>query len=300
VLANLGQSFAIAGRYDAALNYMGQAVLRKRDTLEHQKTSTSLAYCLSSRGLVHADIGNFHQADRDYSDAAEAMQGDNDPIFASIIAQRCFALICQGRYREAETAAENACERSERAQAVYLFNAALLLGNYAKWCRTSDTVAFELFYETVLSLHASGQFQRISFKYGWLAEAWAQKGEVELVRKFATLAFRRALKGDRLGEASAARALATVQANRGQRGADHYLHLADRAAQKRTSRREVALNNLCKAQIALSTDKRDAALSAALAAKSEFTSLNMHAHVSQANRFLTANFSVAEDTISSR
>jgi hypothetical protein len=180
-----------------------------------------------------------------------------------------------------------------------LYDGALVLGNYANWRRTNDNAAFELFHETVLSLHSSQQFQRISYKYGWLAEAWAQKGEIELVRKFAALAFKRALKGDRLGEASAARALALIHADRRGRGAEYYLHLARRAAEKRGSPREAALNDFCEAQIALSTNRRDDAIIAALKAKDGFNRLAMQVHAAQADAFLAANSLVAASIISS-
>lgn len=300
LMANIGQSYGTAGYYGVALTYLEGAVVRKRHVIKPGQPSTGLAYCLASRGLINGDIGNFAQADLDHRDALEAMQGRDDPALASIFAQRCFSLISQGLYSEAQTAADFVREVSERANVKYLLAAAFVHFNYAKWCRTKDMDAFEAFQEAVLSLPASKQFQRIGLKYGWLAEAWAQKGEVELVQKYATLAFKRALKGDRMGEASAARALALVATGDRQGDAKYYLHLAKRAADKRGSNREAALNQFCEAQIDLIANRRDEAFSAASAAKNGFLLLSMHEHAARASAFLAENFSTTESVTPSR
>ena len=293
LLANLGQSSAIACRYDDALDFMDEAIVRKGAAAKPGRPEPSLAYCLSSRGLVRADIGSFAAAHVDFDAAIAAMQGYDEPIVASVAAQRALALIYQGRYADAVVGAEFAIERAGRARATYLQQAARVLGEFAAWSHSADEAAFARFAEAALMLHQSERFQRIGFKYGWLAEAMAARGEPAMSRQFVLLALRRALKGDRLGEASALRAMARLAADGACRhGPGHYLRLADRAAAHRRSPREAALNRLCEAQLAIDGDDAAAASRSASAAHRAFAALEMPVHVAHAAALL-ADASVA-------
>ena len=132
-------------------------------------------------------------------------------------------------------------------------------------------------------LHQSERFQRIGFKYGWLAEAMAARGEAAMARQFVLLALRRARKGDRLGQASAARAMARLAADRqGRRGSGHYLRLADCVADHRRSPREAALNRLCEAELGLICGDAAAAARSAESARSAFAALDMPVHAARA------------------
>ncbi|MEQ1687226.1 MAG: AAA family ATPase [Sphingopyxis sp.] len=276
IQANLGQTSAIAGHYDAALSHMGNAIDAKSKASEAGRPDSGLAYCLSSRGLVRADIGDFAAAYADFDAAMEALGQADDAILPSLVTQRCLALIYQGRFAEAATSASWSEQRATASRARFLILSARALGSYAHWLEAGSKTWFNRFAETVLTLHHSARFQRISYKYGWMAEAMAERGEATMTQAFATLSFQRTLKGDRMGEASAARALALLSVNGGtKRPFDHYLHVARRAAQIRQSPREHALNSMCSARcLAAAGRNAEAKIEADLAAQA-FARLGM-------------------------
>ncbi|MEM7701955.1 MAG: AAA family ATPase [Pseudomonadota bacterium] len=246
--ANLGQSSAIAARYQDAMRYMDTAIESKRAGRDTAQPSTSLAYCLSSRGLVKADMGDFAGAIEDFDASISALVDMNHPILPSLETQRCLALIYFGEFKEAIRRAEFSERMAERTHARFLVFSSRALGNYARFCLTGEQSSFEDFVEASLRLICSGRQQRASYKLAWIAEAMVEAGQANQARFFAYLTFRRALKGDRLGEAIAARALARLNARQGDRDkTTHYLAMADRAARLRLSQREEAMNHLCAA-----------------------------------------------------
>jgi len=246
--ANLGQSSAIAARYEDALRYMDTAIESKRAGRDPSRPSTSLAYCLSSRGLVKADMGNFPGAIEDFDASIAALVDMDHPILPSLETQRCLALIYFGKFEEAIRRADFSERIAERTHARFLVFSSRALGNYARFCLTGAQQSFEDFAEASLRLISSGRQQRASYKLAWIADAMVEKGEANQARFFAYRTFRRALKGDRLGEAIAARAMARLNARQGDRDKTaRYLAMADHAARLRLSRREEALNHLCAA-----------------------------------------------------
>ena len=293
IRANLGQTNAIAGRYHDAILHMDLAIAAKMAARQPGVASTSLAYCLSSRGLVRADMGDFEAAYADFDAAIDTLENRNDAILPSLITQRCLALIYQGRFIEAAERAEWSEERAKTSRARFLVLSARALASYARWQETGQRSWFDRFAETTLILHGSARFQRISYKYGWIAEAMADRGEIGMAQAFATHTFRRTFKGDRLGEASAARGLALLSARgHGRRRFDHYLKMAERAAAIRQSPREAALNRLTEARCLMLAHRVDEARDAADAAAAAFTGLGMTRWIAIAEQSLASDRAV--------
>jgi class 3 adenylate cyclase/tetratricopeptide (TPR) repeat protein len=258
--ANLGQSNAIACRYREAIQHMDLAIADKLARRNPDRPSTSLAYCISSRGFVRADMGDFAVAFQDFDLSVSVMAGHKDPIFGSLDTQRSLALIYCGEFEQAAEFADASEDLALRSRSRFLVYSARVLREFALWKATGHRVHFDSFAEAVLTLQLADRPQRLSYKLGWIAEAMADRGEEKTTRLFASLAFKRALKGDRLGEASAARALAKLAARSGgRRDFRRYLTHAGRAAQIRLSPREAALNRICEAQcLALTGDREPA------------------------------------------
>ncbi|MEM8727044.1 MAG: hypothetical protein AAGE86_16155, partial [Pseudomonadota bacterium] len=274
--ANLGQSSAIAARYQDALRYMDTAIESKRAGRDISQPSTSLAYCLSSRGLVKADMGDFPGAIEDFDASISALVDMSHPILPSLETQRCLALIYFGEFEEAIRRAEFSERIAERTHARFLVFSSRALGNYARFRLTGERQSFEDFVEASLRLISSGRQQRASYKLAWIAEAMVDIGEANQARFFAFHAFRRALKGDRLGEAIAARAMARLKARQGDRDkTTHYLRMADRAARLRLSQREEALNHLCAADCFEALGEQNAADERHVKATHQFETLGI-------------------------
>ena len=99
----------------------------------------------------------------------------------------------------------------------------------------------------------------------------------------ATTLLRRARQHDRLGEAMGCRALARAAAKAHEPAtAQHYLALAERSAQLRGSRHELAVTQLCEAEICLIEDRRRASLAPLDAASEAFAAMAMPWHLQQA------------------
>lgn len=253
LLANLGQSSAIAGRYADAFGYMEQFLAARTAAGPPQRASVSLAYCLSCRGLIRADIGDFADAEADFRAAMAALHGEPLPIGASILSQQALGQVFAENFGTAIAIAAEAEAIATKARATFLIQAAQVIRGYAEWRHAESETGFNAFVEATLRLHHSAQFQRMSYKYGWLAEAMAARGETGMARQFILLALQRAQRGDRLGEANAERAMAHLAAGGAARhGPAHYLRRADTAAAKRSSHREAALNRRCARDLGLS------------------------------------------------
>ena len=161
------------------------------------------------------------------------------------------------------------------------------LSAYASWQldrqdrHIEELVKVGAWFQTGVSQHT------VSVCYGWLADVMSRSGHVAETRLYASAAFQRARKGDRLGEALASRSLARLAATgMGSRPPSHYLQRAYRCADARLSPRETAETRLCEAEIALSRGDAEGAAKLAQLAKAEFAKFGMDWHLTQAETVL--------------
>jgi class 3 adenylate cyclase len=248
VEANLGQSYAIACRYDQAIPHLDRAISKKLAVWRPALPSSSLAYSQSARALVLADMGQFEASERSFDESWISLASSKEPIIASLEAQRSLALNFQGCFEAAEQRAIPAEDVARKARSRALVYSAKALASYARLQLTAEKRELDNLVEVAISLLVIDQPQRISFILGWITEAMADRNEEAATRLFARLTFQYTFKGDRLGEACAARALASLAARSGgRRDFRTYLRHADRAAAHRLSPREAALNRICEA-----------------------------------------------------
>lgn len=251
VRATLGQAFAAACEYDAALVLLDEAIEIKRRHRPPGRPSIVLSYSLACRALIFADQGRFDQAHADFDAASEALAGVEHEMTASVETLRCAACLWQGRYDEARNLAEYSRGVAERARARYIFvNCNSLIG-YPRWRLTHDPTAITAIVEATRWLENTGRQQFSSLNFGWLTEAMVELDRYEEARRYAARALLRARKGDALGAAMAMRGL-TIAAARGQgrRGPAYYLERAQMFATRRGSAHEHAQNLSCAATVA--------------------------------------------------
>ena len=197
-----------------ALTLLDEAIAIKRQYRRPGRPSLVLSYSLSCRGMVHADQGRFEAAFRDFDEAIDVLAGAEHEMTASVLTQRCAADIWRGEYAEARALALQSCEIAERARARYIFVNCRSLVAYPTWHMSRDPALADEIAAATLWLEQSGRHQFTSLNFGWLAQIMVALGRYADARGHAARAFRRARKGDRLGEAMAARAMALAAAQR--------------------------------------------------------------------------------------
>lgn len=276
IRATLGQAFATACDYPVALALLDEAIAIKRQHRRPGRPSLVLSYTLSCRGMVHADQGRFDAAFADFDEAIDVLAGAEHDMTASVLTQRCAADIWRGDYAEARALAVQSCRIAERARARYIFVNCRSLVAYPAWHTTPDSALADEIAAATVWLEQSGRHQFTSLNFGWLTQIMVALRRYADARRHAARAFRRARKGDRLGEAMAARALALAAARQqGWRSPGHYIRLARASAERRGSAHEVAQNLLCEAEIALIEGEAAIARHLCREAKAEFAQLNM-------------------------
>jgi ATP/maltotriose-dependent transcriptional regulator MalT len=99
------------------------------------------------------------------------------------------------------------------------------------------------------------------------------------------LALRRGRRQDRIGEAMAYRALARAAArSQTRKPAEHYLAMAMRTAEARGARHEIAVTQLCEAEILIAQGDRAKALARLDQAESAFDTMKMNWHLGESHR----------------
>ncbi len=181
---------------------------------------------------------------------------------------RCAASSTRSRARCTAGAARSSCGRGggtraaapaldaqrvgERVRSLYLFAMGRALAGYADWQTSRGAAALQAIADATAWIEGRDRGQYISLNHGWLAEALARRAAAP-TRRAPRRRARCAAAGCAtcLGEAMACRALARLAARGDGRAAarghapGRYLALAERAAQVRESRHEIAATQLC-------------------------------------------------------
>lgn len=281
IKASLGQSHSAAADYPAARALLDEAIAALREG-QKGRLSTGLAYSLCCRGFLAADQGRFDEAAAYYREV-EAILGDAEPpMLGSYMTQMAAISLWKEEWDRAIEFGERGVRLSERTRTRYIAMMSRSLAAYARWRRDGDSAAVEELVRTTAWFMSGASQQRTSLNYGWLAEMLVARGDPEGARFYAARAFRRARAADRLGEATACRAMARIAALRpGIRGPGHYLALAFRSAEARQSPRERAETLLCAAEIAEARGECDRVAELAGEAEAAFAALGL---VRQAER----------------
>ncbi|HZF96247.1 MAG TPA: adenylate/guanylate cyclase domain-containing protein [Allosphingosinicella sp.] len=247
----LGQGMAAACAYDEALPLLDAAVAARSKHGNGNRPPVGIAYALSCKAFALGDMGRFDEAFACFEEARAAIGGAGHEIEVSVLNQNSVVWLWRGRAGDALPLALEGARIAERVRSRYSSAMSRSIAAYARWRLGGEPAEIDALADATRWLDRFGRGQFTSLNHGWLAEAMAAVGRVEEARHYAARALIRARKQDRLGEATALRAMARCAAVRGRGDAAlRYLNRAEAAASLRRSPHEHALNRLCRDEIA--------------------------------------------------
>lgn len=282
--ATLGQTLAAAGDYAAALQLMDRALLSKqRSARKGGGVAVGSAFTLASKGGLLGDRGDFTEAQAQF-DEAMALAGDSPhPIANSIRSWAMVVLVWQGRWTELADMSAESARRAHATQALLPLAISRACEGYGRWASCGDEAGLRQLAAAVEWLQQRrGRFMTSIYR-GWLVEALATVGDLAGARRQAAALFARARQRDTFGMGDGCRALALASATAGEDlRRVRYLDHAERCAALRGSRREAALNLLCRGRLARLNGDPAAAESLALRAAAAFDDMQMSWHAATA------------------
>jgi class 3 adenylate cyclase/tetratricopeptide (TPR) repeat protein len=286
IQATLGQTLAAAGDYAGALPLMDSALAAKqRGARKGASVAVGSAFTLASKGGLLGDRGEFIDAQVQFDDAM-ALAGDSThPIANSIRSWAMVVLVWQGRWSELATVSAESARRAHATQALLPLAISRACEGYGRWASSADEDGLRKLAAAVQWLEQRrGRFMS-SIYHGWLVDALATTGDMAGARRQAAALFARARQLDTFGMGDGCRALALAAAATGNEARTaRLMAYAERCAAVRGSRREAALNALCRARLALLRGDDAGALAHAAAAADAFDAIQMawHAHSARA------------------
>lgn len=285
IRATLGQAYAAACDYDKALALLDEAIAGRRRRRRSNRPAVGFAYTLACKGSVLGDRGRFEDAYQCFDEALAAVYGAGHEVEGSILCWRSGVALWQGRWDEASQCARNAQRVAERVKSLYLHSMSLSLGGYASW-KMHDTDAFlQTIVDATSWLENRDRGLFISLNYGWLTEGMASRKQWKAARRYAARALARARRDDRIGEAMVYRALARASAaGHARMPSEFYLARTMDSARARESPHEVALTQLCEAEIKLARGQRAQAEPLLDKAEAAFAAMAMTWHLDAVQR----------------
>ncbi|WP_086919694.1 ATP-binding protein [Variovorax sp. JS1663] len=282
IVATLGETHATAAQYGPALELLDRAIAIKRSHRSGRHTNVGLAFSLVCRAYVLGDRGLFAQAHECFDEALACIGDVTHEIAATTHGWRSAVLLWQGRWREAREAARESGRIAEATRSLSQLSIARAIGAHADWMLERDPRAVQAIVEATawLAPRESGLFR--SLNYGWLAEGLIGVGRRDEGRHNAALALRRARERDLLGVAMTYRALARDAAARRPDAARRYIERAYATARARDSAHELAVTQLCEAEIALQQGQAPRAFALLDKAAAAFDAMFMAWHLREA------------------
>ena len=251
--ATLGQSLASAGRYAQALPLLRQAIDSKhQQSRPGSSVAIGAAYTLGRLGYTLGDLGQFDEAHQAFAQSLHLLGDARHSVKASVLELMCVVYQWQGRWAQAQQSGQAGEEMALQCRSHYLVAMGRALTARAVWAEHQCPQALEKLTSAMQWIERNGGAVSISLNYGSLVEAHLHQGQVPQARAYAARLFQRARAQDSHGLGQGCRALATWASSHGQEHrAEHYLRIADAAANQRGSTRESALNQLCRTELDL-------------------------------------------------
>ncbi|MDM0108650.1 AAA family ATPase [Variovorax sp. J22R24] len=283
IVAALGEAHCAVAQYDRAAELLDEAIAVKERHRDGRELNVGLAFSLVCRGALLGDRGLFAQADQSFDEARACIAGVTHVIGASVHGWRSAVLLWQGRWVEAREAADESGRIAEATRSLTQLSVARAMSAYADWMLTRRPELLQIIVDVTAWLDPRGSGLFRSLNHGWLAEGMMRLGRRDEARHYAARALLRGRLGDFLGTAMSYRALARAAAAQRPERVPHYLGKAMKIARTRDSAHEVAVTQLCTAEIAwLHRGERcNALLVEAMAA---FEHMGMAWHLAEARR----------------
>ncbi len=258
-IALLGQAKGSGTEYREALQLLDQALDAKSKHKQSRRPSLGSAYSLACKGAVLGDQGHFPEAYDCFENALDTLKGADHQLKGSVLGLYSCVKLWQGEWDAARVLAENAQTVGQKISSAYMFTMYIGLAEYARWMLTQDDSCLPRILSATHSLEVRGKMLFVSLNYGWAAEILQEKQKWQACRKFAARAVARARHHDRLGEAMAYRALASLSHSVNSPHYARYLDLAHQSARARESRHEEAKNQLHWARLLFAQQQNDKA-----------------------------------------
>ena len=288
IQATLGQTLSACGDHVAALPLMeGALAAKQRVARKGANVAVGSLFTLASKGGLLGDRGDFVEAQAQF-DEALALAGDSThPIANSIRSWAMVVLVWQGRWAELADMSAESTRRAHATQALLPLAISRACEGYGRWASCGDEDGLRTLAAAVRWLQQRrGRFMS-SIYHGWLIEAMVSSGDPAGARRQAAALFSRARQLDTFGMGDGCRALALADAASGDhRRITRWLAHSERWATARGSRREAALNELCRAKLARMRGDDDGVSIHAAAAASAFESMQMAWHAGLARALL--------------
>jgi class 3 adenylate cyclase/tetratricopeptide (TPR) repeat protein len=283
--ATLGQILAASCEYSEARQLMDRALTTKQ---QGARRSASLAigsaFTLACKASIAADCGDFNTSHALLADARKLVGDSVHPVSNSIRNWAMIILLWQGRWQDAMEVANQSILLAYNTNALLPLAISQASDGYARWVGLKSDVGLGQIVQAVQWMEQRNGRFFTSIYYGWLVEGCVGQGQTAAARAHATSLICRARKGDLLGLAVGYRALALAELKAGNlKRTEQYLERASHCAIQRTSRREAALNDLCRARVLYQTGRPIEAASHARRARAEFKSMQMLWHAEDAN-----------------
>jgi class 3 adenylate cyclase/tetratricopeptide (TPR) repeat protein len=282
ITASIGHAHVATGQYRQATPLLERAIEVKRRYHHKRRTDVGLAYALVCHGVVLGDQGRFRAAAQRFDDAQDCLVGATHQIGSSIEGWRAAVLLWQGDWAQAASAAAASADIAAATRSLWQLSIARAIGGYAQWMLTRDAAAVDVIVAATDWVQPldGGLFR--SLNHGWLADCLQQLGRADAARQHALWAWQRGRRGDRIGLAMAARAMARAAQAAGRPDtARRHLAWAYRVAQARGAAHEVAVTQWAEAELAAATGALAHARTLLDAAGSAFDRMAMPWHLAQ-------------------
>lgn len=291
--ANLGQSQAAAGDYARASGILDASLEMKRKLSAARPGSrapTGFAYGIAAKGFVAAERGETAEAIALFEEALELVDPTGHPVAGSCAAFQSAGYVLLGRLEQLLPIARRVASDGERMNGPFLVGRGRCDGAYARYMLTGDVEALAPLSATATWLDDKEIRLFLSLAHGCAAEAFARAGRFDEAKRHARRTLRRAEELDVIGEGMACRALARVMARESrdepERALD-YLTRAIEAAERRGSRREIALCQLTHADLLAERGEDDEARRVLARALPALEAMALDWPVAQANGLAT-------------
>jgi class 3 adenylate cyclase/tetratricopeptide (TPR) repeat protein len=283
-LTNIGLNYAMATRYDEALEYIRRGIaVRKR------QTGTAYGYSLGQMALIAGDQGDFP---RGYAllekSLSDSLTTESLTMQGPLLIQRAMLECWQGEFVLCCQTARAALHIAERIDGRYIHAMSQTLEGYARFALEQDVGALELAEHSVSFFEQTGMGHTLSWSLSLLADALCGEGRFEIALQFAHKALERGASWDRLGEANAQRVCGLVAARAHGDFTRAHVHLerARELSLEKRSTRELAQSRCTLGDILLMQGRTAEASEVLDKALLSFRSMGMEFHAQRVRQLL--------------
>jgi tetratricopeptide (TPR) repeat protein len=289
---NLGQSYAAATDYPAALEHLSEGLDRKervpsgraRDSTRGTPSGFGRAFGIGYLGLVYGDLGRF---DRAYEHLERALaivrSAHSRALEGSILTQLGMVQLWQGDWEACLKTAALMQGTAEQVHGPYILAMSKTVSGYARFALGGKDEGIALLREAAAWLESTQIGLTLSWNQSCLAEALALSRSADDAKAYADRALARADARDLLGEVAAYRALGVAEASHGNwPAAETSFERALVASARKGSDREAAITRFRAAEAARRFGERERAATWLETATRQFESMKMLSYLGQA------------------